>query len=287
MTELLGSTAQGLTTRTEAPTNAGTHAASEARKSRLTEEQLDFVTMMDYYWGLNGTLMSMEYASEKYGLVPSKFKALMGAIPVKEALVERGVKITGASTEGWAAVGLTPSQLLVANTMMNILDTRSDKKKLQDLGVSLNAYQSWLRDPVFSSYLRERGEALLGDSQHEASLALVDKVRSGDVKAIGLYLEVTGRYVKQTGASANDMQAIDFKNVIMQLVEIITEEVTDPQIAARIADRIKGLITTRTIAGALTGEDPNALSVTVPQVAKARVMTPELQALMDGGVGNE
>ncbi len=72
----------------------------------------------------------------------------------------------------------------------------------------------------------------------------------------------------------------------MQLVEIITEEVTDPQIAARIADRIKGLITTRTIAGALTGEDP-AENIVIPSVAKAREMTPELQALMDGGVGNE
>jgi hypothetical protein len=190
-----------------------------------------------------------------------------------DALAERGItaKIDLADAEQWRHATLTPEQLLVANTMLDLIDTRNDRKKLNDLGVSSAKYNAWLRQPEFRAYLQGRAESLLGASQHEALLALVDRVRSGDSKAIELYWEYTGKFIRNN-SSGNSIQGISSETVtglVQSIIEIIVEEVEDPVLGARISD---GMTPERII---------------VPEIAPDRVITPEIEALMQQGVGSD
>jgi hypothetical protein len=170
---------------TEAPTSGVTQTAAESTKAaltRLSEVEIDFITVLDMHWGVTGELITAEQAEEKYRIPVGVFEQCMKKQYLLDALAERGItaKIDLADAEQWRHATLTPEQLLVANTMLDLIDTRNDRKKLNDLGVSSAKYNAWLRQPEFRAYLQGRAESLLGASQHEALLALVDRVRSGD-----------------------------------------------------------------------------------------------------------
>lgn len=265
---------------TVAPTNEATLALA-VPGSQLGQKALEFITCIHYEWTLKGELDHAEVA-KSYGYTKEEYEAYLGDSGVVSALIDRGINPRHLVTKHDVEIRskLTPIQLMVANAMLDLVDTRSQKKKLQDHGINSATYQMWLRDPEFSDYLRQRAESLIGDNQHEAMIALMDKVSGGDLKAIQYYHELTGRYVQQASTPVGTNNQ-DLHNIVVRMVEIIIDEVDDQDTAARIADRIKGLVIGNQVAHALTGPT----EVIVPEIAQGREMTPEIQALMNKGAG--
>ena len=247
----------------------------------LSAEELNFVTFCAMYHQLNGTLPSAALANEEFGLPVGTYNSLINKDNVVEALKDQGV-VFERFGDDWTAKSLTPEQLVVANTLLDLTDTRTNKKKLQDLGVRTQTYNAWLKDPVFKEYLRKRAEQLIGDNQHEVDLALLDQVRSGHLKAIEYYNEFTGRFVRSS--SSNPGVNFDFQGIIVSILEIIDEEVHDADVAAAIGDRLLGLVRAHTIAGALVNGDQSE-ALQLPTVAKPRANTAEVQELIELGVG--
>lgn len=257
-----------------------------AEKPTLTEAQLSFVSLVHQHWMLHGTLMTAEYAKEQYGIDPVKFKSWLGFSNVRKALEERGVVLSRFSTDAqsWESKALTPVQLIVANTMLDLTDTRSNRKKLQDLKISTATYSAWLRDPVFHEYMNSRAKGLLNDSKHEAFLALMDKVSSGDTKALAMYFEMTGEFVPAS-RTAGGSNGVDLSTILLRIVEIIADEVSNPQEAAAIADRIKSLGSAYQVANSFGGSNDED-TIVVPEVAAKPVLSPALQALNKSGAGH-
>ena len=187
----------------------------------------------------------------------------------------------------WSDRTLSSLQLIVANTMLDLIDSRSQKKKLQDLGVSTALYQSWLKDPLFADYMKNNASNMLKENEHEVYLALLDKVRMGDSSAINTYLEMQGIYVKQTSANTGSSQMTDFKSLMIRILEIITEE-SEPEAAYAIGERIRTLIGIENTANALMNSLTNVEETEIiePEITPARQLSPRLQALMEKGVGD-
>ncbi len=260
----------------------------------LTEDELQFVTFCHQIYALEGTILSQESARQVLHMPPKEYDRLMASPLVLAALEERGVNAPPVGKSGevvqlseWSRKlkleSLTPQQLIVANSMLDLVDTRSQKKKLQDYNVSTQTYNMWLRDPVFQQYMRDRAESMLGENQHEAHLALLDKVRMGDIKAIELYYEMQGMYTRASASQVSSQQVqVDVQNLIVSIIEIITDEVDDFATASRIADRMKGLIQARTIANELVNSHvaSDGTVLHVPEVVKAPVLSQELRELI-------
>lgn len=264
---------------TVAPTNTAT--LDKVQQKHLSGDQIQFVTLADYEFNLGN--LNDEYLKEEYGYTDSELKQLWGDTAVGEALLERGIDVSKLRAPTEKHAKLSPIQLLAANRLLDLTDTRSDRKKLQDIGVTSLQYTAWLADPEFSKYLRERAESLLGSSQHEILLALMDKVKSRDTAAIKLALEVTGRHVSQTGSNPSGASSHDISSIITRVVEIIIDEVEDQPTAMRIAERIQGLVIGGQVAGTIPLNQPAPIEK--PQIAVGRVITPEVQTMMDKGVG--
>lgn len=266
---------------TVAPTNEAT--LKKAQGEHLPPDILQLVTIIDYEWNLKGD-WSVDGLVKEYGYTEDEVRTYLQNPAAVGALEERGitalqiVTVTGHKPDKKVAK-LTPIQLVVANKLLDLYDTRSPRKKMQDLGVSSAQYSSWMRDPEFSSYLQQRAESMLGDTQHEAMLALMDKVQAGDLNAIKYYHELTGRFTpassREVGSNAGDLQ-----NMVIRIIEIVIDE-CDPVTASRISDRLKGLVTGAQVAGVLSTPEP----IVQPEIAKAREVTPEVQQLMQQGVG--
>lgn len=278
-----GSTAAGKTTKTEAPTNAGTYEALDEviNDKRLTEEEHDFVSLVDMHWGMHGELLSIAMAKESYQIAEGKFVAFMGNPNVRAALTERGVSFRGvelSEDDAWRTNAITPHQLLAAKSLLDITDTRSDRKKLQDLGIDTKTFNAWRRDPIFMQYMEKFATELLKGSEHEVSLALLDKIRSGDVNAIKFWYEFMGKWVPKT---QNVGPEVNMQGLLTRVLEIILEEVKDGQVRARISERLLGLGNASNLATTLVDEGP----IPIPEVMPARELSADLKELKEHGVG--
>jgi hypothetical protein len=157
----------------------------------------------------------------------------------RESLIERGVpskvisqlvpfEETTTPVGSWKNYALSETQLLCANAILDSTDNRSRRKKLSELGIKTQQYETWMRDPVFSGYLRARAEGLLSDSQHESHLALIDRVKAGDISAIKYYNEMTGRYVQASARNAGSSG--DVKMILLRVVEVLQKHLEPAQL---------------------------------------------------------
>jgi hypothetical protein len=202
----------------------------------LNGAQHDFLNFIEQYWYEHGSIPTKDYARD-CGLSADSLWDNFNKPDFRDAVLSRGISLRGLEYAPGDPRGrvLTEEQLTVANVMLDIRDNRSQKKKLAELEIPTQKWEAWLRDPAFQNYIRNRAEASLGDNQHEAHLALVDRVRSGDVSAIKYFNELTGRYIPQRSSN------VDVGMVLMRVVEIIQRHVTDSDIQESIAQDLMQL----------------------------------------------
>lgn len=98
---------------------------------------------------------------------------------------------------------------------------------LGTIGVSAAEWNGWMKDPVFHAYVTDLGAQLFGDHQGDIDIALIREATSGDVPAIKLAMEVTGR-IKQ------DKNSIDAGMLLARVLEAI-ERHCDPATQAALA----------------------------------------------------
>jgi len=190
----------------------------------LTEKEFDLINFIEQAWLLHGAIPSAARIKELDLCSESFYKQLLDREDVRRNLLARGIRFT--DNKGV----LTEQQLTAANVMLDLTDNRSRKKKLADLRIPTQLWESWLSDPAFQNYLRERSERIIGGNQHEAHLALLDRVRAGDMSAIKYFNEITGRYVPSRGDS------VDLPALLMRILEIIQRHVTNNDEISQIAD---------------------------------------------------
>lgn len=194
----------------------------------LNNKEWELVNFMEQEYLAHGNIPTADRISSVGLGKPEWYREFLTRQVVREALLGRGVPLS--LLGGSSSDVLTEEQLTAANIMLDLHDNRSQKKKLADLGLSSQKWQAWLRDPGFQNYMRLRAENILGDNYHEANLALLDRIRSGDTSAIKFYYEITGRYVPNRGDSVN------VPALLMKVMEIIQKHVPDNEVVAGIAD---------------------------------------------------
>ena len=167
---------------------------------------------------------------------------VMGTVEFRQALSERGVE--------WSdEKGLTAEQSLVISLMTNPSDKRSLAAKLKSAGVPWVKYKAWLKNPIFYRFLNDQAEGMLKDHQPGVLRKLVEKAETdGDIKAIAMFLEITGRHNPARQAE------MDVQAVLMRVIEIITKHVKDQNTLTAIATEMSFLSGgQRTIRGELNG----------------------------------
>lgn len=203
--------------------------------STLTDKQHELITFIEQRFLVHGQVPTKDMCVRESVCSAAVYTKSFTDSNFRHALITRGITLRGFDEDKKDTGILTEQQLVAANTMLDLRDGRSQKKRLQDLGLSTAKWDAWLRDPAFQSYLRARAENLLGDSMHESHLALVDRVRSGDINAIKYFNEITGRYVP----NANDK--VDVNAILMAVLEVLQRHVTDADVLLRVSEDLRAL----------------------------------------------
>lgn len=202
----------------------------------LSDLERRFIAFCEHSWFLRGVLPTPETLATEFNLSRKKTNELLESEIVVQNFKARGIPLIAGRT-------LTPEQITMINLVLNFTDTRSEKKKLADSGVSQAQWNGWRQSPAFKEYFLQRTEDILGDSIPDANMALVERARNGDLGAIKLVYEMTGRY-------RGDQGSIDVKQVLNKVLEIISIHVQDPQALLAISNdfaKLAGVATPDTV----------------------------------------
>lgn len=122
----------------------------------------------------------------------------------------------------------TREQMAAITTVINFEDKRSRTTKLRELGITPAQWQGWMRDETFKTYLQDVSTSALTDNLYVANEGLLKAADRGDINAIKLYLELTGRHTADAPAMAN------LRVMLSRLIESVQRHV-DPETMRLIA----------------------------------------------------
>lgn len=214
----------------------------------LTDEERDLVFFIERFHAVTGvppeeTSMVDYLKSLNYSTTPVALQEILANSLFIKSMEARGIVLGPRVAKGV----LTPRQMAAASTMANYVDRRSDGKKLQDLGISTAEYGTWLQDDNFVNYLQGRVERLLNNTTHEAHLGLIRGVRNGNVQAIKLHYELTGRY------NPDKEKAVNLRVILSRVIEVIQKNVKDPEALASIGQELNQIAVEATVSQTIKG----------------------------------
>lgn len=207
----------------ETPTNSNAPVVSFNPKER------QIVNFLEMEWFLKGSLPTPKTLSEKFDMTQAAVGSFLNRAETKASLAARGMPQVAHIS------GLSPEQVGFINQWCNLSDTRSERKKLSDAGITAKQWDGWKQDPKVKAYIAARAEEILGGAIPDAHLALVDKVRAGDMGALKFYYEMTGRYTGQ-------QNGIDPRQLLNKVFDIIAKHVNNPIALDNIAKDLMGLV---------------------------------------------
>lgn len=190
----------------------------------LTDVELDLVFFIERFHASMGAAPTDAQMNQRFtGLTPELLADFKTNPLVLQSFKARGIIYPPAEDR------FTPDQMHAVAAMMDLVDRRSDEKKLRDLGISTRQWATWLQDDEFANYLRDRSEKLLANSTHEAHKGLLKGVRQGNQASVKTFYEITGRY------RPNEEQQIDVRRVLHTFIEVLQKHLKDPVVLHAIA----------------------------------------------------
>lgn len=197
----------------------------------LSESQVEGVAYIEQTWWEHGAIPTIEKVADVVGVKPTTVNSWFKSPDFRQALTTRGISLDPKADNGI----LTIIQLSVANSVLNFHDKRSLREKLQEMGVSVQQYNAWLRTPGFSRYIAKRAEDMFKGSDHVAYGALMEAIQAKDTQALKLFFEMRGIHNPRIQVDVN----VDV--VLTRVVEIVSKHVKDPVILEAIAQDLERL----------------------------------------------
>lgn len=216
---------------------------TETTPAYLTDIELDLIFFIERFHARHGASPTVAQISMRFtGLNDHFFESFKNSPLVQKSFKARGIIWPPAEDT------FTPTQMHAAAAMLDMVDRRSDEKKLRDLGVTTRQWATWLQDDQFAEYLRDRSEKMLEHSVHEAHKGLLKGVRNGNVASVKALYEITGRY------RPDEEQQIDVRRVLHTFIEVIQKYVKDPITLQSIAMDLSAFATAESYANGLTNQ---------------------------------
>lgn len=203
-----------------------------ARENDLTDAQLAGLNFVEQTFWITGDYPTAEQIRRNTPLNKGESEAFYKDAKVLECMEGRSLdtkRLTGGNEV------LTHEQLLAANMILNLEDPNSLRQKLKSLNISVQKYNTWMRDPAFYGYIRQRTEAMFASADASAYTGLIKAVQDQDIQAIKLFFEMRGIYNPRLQLDVN------IQTVMVKVVEVIQKHIDDKQVILAIASDLEEL----------------------------------------------
>lgn len=171
---------------------------------------------------------------------------------------------------------LSPQQVWAVSVITNPTNRRPLKDKLAQAGITYHTYRAWLNQPVFAAYIKEIGERLLNDHVQDVHTRVVERAANGDIAAMRLYYDLTGRTDSNTNKAVQDLSA-----TVRLLLEVITRNVTDTVTLDKIQKEIAAVTDGRGTGNSINDFEFESILSGDDGVKYGTVVTGELVTVQD------
>lgn len=154
-----------------------------------------------------------------------EFKDKAASIGLEESLLNTAQFI------GQKKGGLSAAQHAVISTL-TYPDGKTLAMKLKKHKIPWVTFQGWIKDPNFLKYLKLNAEQALEASEAFALIQLVQQIGTGNNKAIDTVLAMTGRW------DPSNRKQVDAQKMVTLILQVLDEEITDPDLKDRIGTRL-------------------------------------------------
>lgn len=148
---------------------------------------------------------------------------------------------------------LSPEQYFAVGIITDPTNRKPLGTKLKQAGISFATYRAWLKQPHFAQYIEKISEDMLGEHVQDVHTRVLERATNGDMQAIKLYYELTGRHDPQK------QQMVDLNGIIGLLLEVITRYVPDTTALSNITTDI-GIIMSGGVPKALESFDVSRIA---------------------------
>ncbi len=200
----------------------------ERPSERINKRQWGVVCYVEEFWCERKKMPTYQMIMQNVDGFKTELEveAELYSPPVRVRLKNRGVnyqtQLKRNDPEYVNPSRLSDKQLAVINTLLNPFDRRSQSKKLAELGIGASVLHGWMKDKRFSKYYNDRAEELFGpEGLPVAHEALMRKVAEGNLGAIKLFYEVSGRH---TGV--NKQEVMNLKLMFARFTEILQRHIS-------------------------------------------------------------
>lgn len=159
----------------------------------------------------------------QFGIDRERLDALQRSKLYKDALYERGIE---------KRKRLSVEQQACISVMTNFADQRSTDVKLASIGVTPEMYQGWLAHRDFQLELTARADEILPNLNADAMASFAKQVQKGNMTAIKLYFEMTGK--------AQSQEQVNIRMMLTKTLEAIQSHVKDPAILLALTKDLLG-----------------------------------------------
>lgn len=202
----------------------------------LDVTEIKVLSYIEQLFWEQGGIPSNEIVADKLKLTLKSVAECWKRTPFRKALIARGISFSEIETDSDI---LDPRQILVANLLMNPLDRRSQRQKLEEVGVTTQQFNGWMRQIPFQTYLRRRAEELFKSSHPTAYLAFIQNVERGNMEAIKMFFEMTGVYSPKTQVDVN------LDGILLRVVDVLSRYLTPEQLQ-QAASELESALPSRT-----------------------------------------
>jgi hypothetical protein len=150
--------------------------------------------------------------------------------PYHQVLILRGIKQPGSKD------GLSADQMRALTILTDVSSSRSLEKRLKLAGISWFRWQAWLNDPIFRAAHDKLCEDIFKKAQSSIDVQVVSGALDGKLDFIKYANEMSGRFDPNRRAHA------DVQLILNGIVEIITRNVTDPEVLKRISSELSAVV---------------------------------------------
>jgi hypothetical protein len=198
-------------------------------KITLTEQQLVGITYIHQTHMKSGLAPTAEKVAEAAGVSVDTAKKWYKSPEFEYMMKEFGIVYEESDV-------LTPQQVIILNSLLDLNDRRSKREKCQEAGITLAKLNGWMRDPVFQAHYEEVVKQKFAAAEPVAQLALLRNLEAGNQRTIEFYYELTGKFQRSVRHDVN------LEGFIGNLVEVLAARISDPRLLEQIADDIELLM---------------------------------------------
>jgi hypothetical protein len=180
---------------------------------------------VETFWHAHKRYPLPDEIAQKFGFTLEQVELLNCSTFWNKSLERRGITPV--------AGDLSVQQVAAISLITNFTDRRTIPVKLAAIGVTEEQINGWYQNPEFQRELGARTDSVLETAHPEVQAQLIRQIQRGNIQAIKMYYEVTGR--------AQSQETVNLKLAMQRMLEVIQRHVKDPAVLQSIATEMLGV----------------------------------------------